>query len=179
MGTQIKARRDEAVSLTLSVHDSSGGVAGLAAVVAIRLSETPDTYLDFDDLTFKASGWTTKRASLTDIGGGIYAGAPVVDLGSVTNLPGSTRSLAAEYEVTGAVDGVDVDVIEIDDSGPLLEDLHGIANNRLEVNLSTQALELYDEAGSTVIRSWDLATDGGEPVTTASGVQTKRGIPAP
>ena len=78
---------------------------GMLASGTFWLSETPDTYLDFDDLTFKASGWTTKRASLTDIGGGIYAGAPVVDLGSVTNLPGSTRSLAAEYEVTGAVDG--------------------------------------------------------------------------
>lgn len=46
--------------------------------------------------------------------------------------------------------------------------------NRLEVNLSTQKLELYDAAGTSVIQSWDLDTDVGEDVSTQSGVQTKR-----
>jgi len=176
---EIRARRDEQVPLTLAVTDEAGGVAGLTATVAIRRGETSNSYLDFADLTFKAAGWTTKNQALTDNGAGFYVLTAALDLDLITNLSASTRFLAAEYTISGAAAGVAVDVIALDDSAPKVDDLHAIANNRLEVNLGTQALELYDEAGVAVIRSWDLETDGGEPVTTQKGVQTKRGIPSP
>ncbi len=53
-----------------------------------------------------------------------------------------------------------------------------ILDNRLRVNIALQRLELYDDAGVAVIRSWPLSTTGGEPVQTATGVQTERGVPA-
>lgn len=49
--------------------------------------------------------------------------------------------------------------------------------NRLEVDLSTQELVLYDDAGTAVIQRWPLQTDAGmpgDPVATQPGVQTKR-----
>lgn len=52
-----------------------------------------------------------------------------------------------------------------------------IVGNRLEVDIPGQRLRLYDDDGTTIIRSWPLATTGGELVTTATGVQTKRGVP--
>lgn len=177
MGVQIRAQRDQVVSLTLVVMGEGGGIAGLTATVEIRRGETSNSYLDFADWTFKTSGWTTKSAPLTDIGGGIYAGPAIVDLADLTNLPAATRYLAAEYTVGGAFNGVDADIIALDDAAAYLDELRGLSKNRLEVNFTTQKLELYDEAGTTVIQRWPLATNGGENVATRLGVQTKRGVP--
>lgn len=52
--------------------------------------------------------------------------------------------------------------------------------NRLEVDLITQELVLYDDAGTAVIQRWPLQTDAGmpgDPVATQPGVQTKRKKP--
>lgn len=56
--------------------------------------------------------------------------------------------------------------------------VRAINDNRLEVDVAGQRLVLYDDDGVTELREWPLATDGGEDVATASGVQTKRGVPA-
>lgn len=58
--------------------------------------------------------------------------------------------------------------------------LRKTAINRLEVNLSTQELVLYDDDGTTIRQRWPLETDNGPPgdtVTTQAGVQTKRKAP--
>lgn len=52
-----------------------------------------------------------------------------------------------------------------------------VTNNRLEVDIVGQQLVLYDDDGTTPLRTWALSTDGGEPVVTNSGVQTKRAAP--
>jgi hypothetical protein len=52
-----------------------------------------------------------------------------------------------------------------------------ISDNRLEVDITGQRLVLFDDDGTTELRAWALATDGGEGVATATGVQTKRGVP--
>jgi hypothetical protein len=52
--------------------------------------------------------------------------------------------------------------------------------NRLEVNLTTQMLVLYDDDGTTIKQEWPLETNVGpptDPVTTQPGVQTKRKPP--
>ena len=55
--------------------------------------------------------------------------------------------------------------------------IRDINYNRLEVDIAGQRLVLYDDAGTTIVQTWALATNGGELVTTATGVQTKRGVP--
>lgn len=52
-----------------------------------------------------------------------------------------------------------------------------ISDNRLEVDITGQRLVLFDDDGTTELRAWALATDGGEGVATATGVQTRRGVP--
>lgn len=59
-----------------------------------------------------------------------------------------------------------------------VELIRQISDNRLEVDISGQRLVLYDDDGVTELREWPLATTGGEDVATATGVQTKRGVPA-
>jgi hypothetical protein len=58
--------------------------------------------------------------------------------------------------------------------------LRKAAINRLEVNLATQELVLYDDDGATIKQRWPLETEAGPPgdiVTTQAGVQTKRKAP--
>lgn len=176
MGT-ITARRTQTAPLSLAVSNESGPVTGLTATVAVRRGETSNSYLDFADLAFKTAGWTTKNQALAEVGGGVYALTSALNLATITNLAGSTRILFAEFTVSGSVDAVAVDTIQIDDDGPSLDELLAIGKNRLEVNITTGHLELYDDAGTTVIQRWALDTNGGEPVTTQAGVQTKRGAP--
>ncbi len=58
-----------------------------------------------------------------------------------------------------------------------VSEIKRINYNRLEVDIPGQRLVLYDDAGTGIIQTWALATTGGELVATATGVQTKRGIP--
>lgn len=176
MSTTLQASREStAVPLNLSVS-KGGGVAGLTATVAIRDGATSDSYLDFADNTFKTVGWTTKKASMADVGGGFYTRTGGLNVSAFTNLPAGSTKLVAEYEVSGALAGVTLDVIELTGSD-MLEFIHAVSKNRLEVNFATQKLELYDAAGLVVIQSWPLETNGGENVTTSTGVQTKRKNP--
>ena len=45
------------------------------------------------------------------------------------------------------------------------------------LDITGQRLVLFDDDGTTELRAWALATDGGEGVATATGVQTRRGVP--
>jgi hypothetical protein len=111
--SQIHAERTQTnVPLYLSVtRTGAGGVAGLTAVVAIRDGQSTTSYLDWSDQTFKTSGWTTREAAMADLGGGFYARAGGLNLSTITNLPGTTTHLVAEYRVSGIYAGVSTDHI--------------------------------------------------------------------
>jgi len=89
-------RTDTLVPLTLAVSSQSGPETGLATVVAVRDTLNGD-YLDFSDLTFKASP-TIKKTPLVELGNGFYN--KDLDLTSITNLPTGTRHLGLEFEIT-------------------------------------------------------------------------------
>ncbi len=106
MGVSIKTRRTETTApLTLSIT-RNGPVVGATAVVAVRDGDTPDSYLDFADDTFKVAGHTTRQAALADIGGGFYHRA--LDVNAITNLPAPTDVLVVEYEVTAPANALGV-----------------------------------------------------------------------
>ncbi len=112
MSMQILAsRKDTNIPLTLSAGNSAGGVTGLTVVVEIRDGGTNNSFLDFDDDTFKTSGWTTKSVALADIGGGFYALAGGLDAAAIGNLPAATDHLIAQFTVSGALKAVAADVI--------------------------------------------------------------------
>ncbi len=68
----IPATFAEPFPLTLNVQGFTGGQTGLTPTVAIRAALTTNLYLDFNDLTFKTSGFTTRDADLTEIADGRY-----------------------------------------------------------------------------------------------------------
>ncbi len=112
MSMQILAsRKDTNIPLTLSAGNSGGGVTGLTVVVEIRDGATNNSFLDFNDDTFKTSGWTTKSVALADIAGGFYALAGGLDAAVITNLPAATDHLIAQYTVSGTLKAIAADVI--------------------------------------------------------------------
>lgn len=120
MGNQIRVPRTETeVPINLTVtQGGSGPVSGATALYAIRDGDTPDSWLDFNDSTFKTAGWTTRQASLTGSGtqAGLYTAVPGLDLTAITNLPAATDHLIVEYEVTApaAVAGIASDIVLLD-----------------------------------------------------------------
>jgi len=80
--------------------DSTGGVTGLSITAALRDPNDNTSYLDWSDLTFKTSGWTTKFQSLTEYGSGFYG--TNLDVSGITNFP-SANHAAVEYDISGTV----------------------------------------------------------------------------
>ena len=68
----VPATLAEPFVLALSVQGFSGGIEGLSPTVAIRDARTTNNYLDFADLVFKTSGWSTQFAPLAEVGNGRY-----------------------------------------------------------------------------------------------------------
>lgn len=107
---------DTSVSLDLTVAQAGvGGLDGLTPTVAIRKADTAPSptpfYLDFDDGTFKTSGWGTKKAPLTGYGDGRYT--RIVDMTALNSVAANDQ-LVAEYEVNESGNiGSDHDVITV------------------------------------------------------------------
>lgn len=53
-------------------------------------------------------------------------------------------------------------------------DVRKTLENREEIDFIAQELISYEDDGTTPRRRWPLETNGAEPVTTATGIQTKR-----
>lgn len=100
----------------------------------------------------------------SDLFGTAEMSAELTTAGDV--LTAAAVASAVWADVTGALAAANIELIR------------KTTGNRLEVDFTAQTLILYDDDGISVLRTWPLATDGGEGVATASGVQTKRGVPA-
>lgn len=189
MTASIETERAEtALPLTLAVTRSfSGGVSGLTAVLQIRDATTSTSYLDFADLTFKTSGWTTKQAALTDIGDGLYILTGGLNLSAISNLPSTTHYLSAEYIVTGSVRGT------VKDSILLRRDVYDLALALLQrsisdaeslpefrslggaiqkltnrVRISGGSLEIYESDDTTISKTQSVSTNpSADPIVEA------------
>jgi|GEM_PF-2514985 len=118
-GEQMIIRRDETAAPLWIAIDNTGGVSGLTVIVQIRDGNTTNSYLDFNDDTFKTSGWTQKSLTLTDLGSGYYHNT--LDISSITNLP-SGNHLSLEYDISGDVTGVSNSTLTLDDTTSLVWD---------------------------------------------------------
>jgi hypothetical protein len=66
-------KRITAFPLSLNIQQEGvGGVEDQQPTVRVRDGSTTNRYLDFDDLTFKTSGWVERDGSMTEIGDGHY-----------------------------------------------------------------------------------------------------------
>jgi hypothetical protein len=112
---------DYPLNLTLN-KEGVGGLIGLLPTVAVRLGASTSTYLDFDDLTFKTSGWGTRDEQMVEVGEGRYTRS--LDLSSVTGLSAGDV-LSAEFSVDNGADvvGVTSDTIVLAASDERLKDI--------------------------------------------------------
>jgi len=102
--------------------------------------------------------------------------SPVITLSALANMELHITNEAATSEVTpssvAAAVWAHATATTLTDAVALIR---RISDNRLEIDFDAQRLVLYADDGTTELRSWPLATDGGEDVSPIPGVQTKRG----
>lgn len=82
----------DVIELEVLYLEDGLGIPGLNVRVALRRS-SDNYYFDFNDSTFKASGWTQQYDTLNDIGSGKYQVAWDSSI-----LSGAAEVLIAEYE---------------------------------------------------------------------------------
>lgn len=167
MAVPVRVPRNE-TEVPLNLFLNNGGpVSGATAVVAIRDADTPDSYLDFNDDTFKTAGWTTKQASLTGGDPGVYTLVPGLDLSAITNLPAGTDHLIAEYEVTAPAgsEGKVMDIVYLDDR---VEDLNDLSQADVQSALTAQG---YTSGRATNLDNLD-ATVSSRSTLSIADVQT-------
>lgn len=92
---------DQLVPIDIAI-DLNGPVLGLTVDVEIRDGATTNSFLDFDDFTFKTSGWIQKVYTLTEIGNGIYGA--VLDITTLNGL--TSRHILVSYSITGSLTSV-------------------------------------------------------------------------
>lgn len=110
--------------------------------------------------------------TVSEIGSGYYWAEFTPDATGLwyATITTPAQDVFAEEVLVGEYNALDVAAI-----------LRKTSINRLEVNLATQELVLYDDDdGTTIKQRWPLETNvgpPGDPVTTQPGVQTKRKPP--
>jgi hypothetical protein len=173
---------DQMVPLDLTIEQEGvGGVTGKAPTVAIRDSLTADTYLDFGDNTFKAAGWGTKYAAMTEVERGHYT--RTLDMSLITSLI-LGNILIAEFHVDdgGSVigDGHDVLILGTDTmtgyKGMADTSLFrkAITNKQEEFSGTPGRIILFDDDDTTKILEQELRDEAGGGIIGAVKVPAKR-----
>ena len=150
----LKTLEDDADGMTLDDTHKHTPPTTLAGVTFARQVQIINGYT----VTFQDGSY-----SINIIGGNSNLG-DVINRNSVGVNTANSAGLVQVGEFTA-------------DDRAMLQLLHRIGKNRMEVDIDAQQLVLYDDNGTTVLQRWNLATKGGEPVKTATGVQVKRGAP--
>jgi hypothetical protein len=159
----------QTIPLFLSIAKAGeGGQVGLSPTVAFR-RVSDGYYLDFNDDTFKNAGWTTKNASMTDLGGGFYQ--RLLDLSVIGAV--ATRVYAAEYAVDdgGDINSIASDIYNVED----LELIRQLSSNRLEEAPGNPGqLTLFDDDGVSVRDRWEVRDVTGGATTASVGAPARR-----
>ncbi|MFO0677062.1 MAG: hypothetical protein U0169_11025 [Polyangiaceae bacterium] len=162
-----------AAPLSLLVTEDGAGVEALAPTVALRDTATGADF-DFADGTFKTIGWTLRDAPLSDLGRGRYE-RPLAIAATPALEPGML--LVAEFRAddTGRA-GDDSELVAITATDDAVTLLRKLATNRLEETAGNPgALRLFDDDGSTILKTWPLRDENGGPVASSPGAPAKRG----
>jgi hypothetical protein len=174
---------ETALPLELIVNSLNiGGVAGLTCTVAVRnisAGGPPYYYLDWADLVFRTSGWTTQFQTMTSIGSGLYEAT--LNVAALNLPPGVTTKLSAEYRSFGnQTSGEGQDVILVNNVAAQVTLLRKFATNRLEeASGNPGTLTLYDDDAATVIEQFSLLDEFGNAVSPAVGTPAKRSAGTP
>lgn len=168
-----EARTRVPLALTID-QEGVGGISGLVPTVAIRRGTTAGSYLDWDDNSFKTSGWATKYAPLTESERGNYE--RLLDLALVPGAPAGTV-LVAEYHVDngGDVKGDDHDLLFVVSTQTDLTLVRKLLVNKLvETPGSPGVLVIYDDDGVTPLKQWELQDYTGGATMGTQGAPSRR-----
>jgi hypothetical protein len=161
--------------LTLVVNRAGvGGVTGLVPTVALRRGDLPAQYLDWSDLTFKTSGWTTKYGTLAEVERGHYQ--RMLSLSAIGAAVDS--SYVAQFSVNngGDVRGEAEDVIlvvpRVSTDVTLLR--KALTNRMEETPGNPGQLTLFDDDGFTVLARWELRDVTGNSIISTVGTPARR-----
>lgn len=188
MGTFQVETSDTAIPLDLLVTDAGSGVTGLSPTVKLRRVATGAAqYLDWADMTFKTSGWTTLNGAMTEIGGGLYE--RIFSLAALSLAAGV--KLSAEYAATvGSSVGNDQDTLLVvrtgadassAASGASAAAVAATISRKYNTNRKAAAsgnpgqLIVYDDDGVTPFRTHVVTDETGSAITPAAGVPARVG----
>ena len=181
--TSARHLSTETVAIEWFAEDSAGvPLVSKGAELEISLQRrSDDRFFDFDigQLDFKAAGWTQQFQALTETEVGVSALYRFLwDLSTIVGAAPDDDYLVFARQNGGS----DAKIpppgeILVDQWVGIIPATRRIIENRLEVDFAAKELILYDDDGVTVLQRWALATNLGEDISTALGVQTKRGAP--
>ena len=155
-----------------------GGITGLSPTVALRDGSTLNSYLDFNDNTFKTAGWTTKYASMSEAERGHYQRS--LDLSALPVVEHDV--LVAEYHVDngGDVKGDAADLlVVIETVGDLAIVRKSITNRMEQTSGNPGQLVLYDDDDTSILFTWAIRDEFGNGIASATLVPARRaqGVP--
>lgn len=182
MSVSLFAAPDMSVPLELTIEQEGvGGLTGQLPSVRVRDGSTLDSFLDWDDWTFKTVGHGTKDKLLDEVGDGHYT--IELSLALIGAVVGNV--FVAQYVVNdgGDVIGDAHDVIlvgqqALSDMAALLADvslLRKLYTNRQEQFPGTPGrLILWDDDGVTPLLEWELRDAAGNGIVSNIGCPAKR-----
>lgn len=153
-----------AFPLILTIN-SGGGITGQSPTVALRrLSD--GYYLDWNDNTFKNSGWTTKNASMTDQSNGDYYKA----LNALAAGLAEGAFYVAEYTNTGTYALFAADTLNVVTIQRNVTFLRKARTNKVIYTAGNPGtLVLYDDNSTTPLLSQDVTDSSGGATTDFAG----------
>lgn len=188
----IRAQRASTSIPIATIVNRGGGIPGQTVAIRIFPGNDQSLWLDFPapygagDGVFKGAAHASPTLDLTEPNAaeapGVYSVAAGFSLAGVT-VPAAADFLLVRFTITaGGELGDDLQTIQFeDDLAALVADVTRLRDwreSRREIDFAVtpRVARLYDRAtGLVQIAAQELTTEGGEPVATAAGVQTKRG----
>jgi len=162
----IKARiGDTTVGLIVVVTKNGVPQTGETVLVRIAEADTSDSYLDFNDDTFKTSGWTTKTVTMTEDASETGTYKYVWDSSSAVS---AEARLSVEYEITsGSNRSKDSEILIIHDEA--LEATSQLIKTAVdEINLETDASAIANAVWDEVLASHTIAGSSGKILSDAA-----------
>ena len=181
MSVSYTTALDQVVPLDLTIEQEAvGGVIGKSPTVRVRDGATLNSYLDFNDSTFKVSGWSLQDASMSEVGRGHYTRS--LDLSLITALSVG-NVLIAEYAVDdgGDVIGEAHDVLIVSTEALTYKGMavdclirKAITNRQEEFPGTPGRIILFDDDNTTKILEQELRDNANGGIIAAVGVPAKR-----
>lgn len=157
--------------LSLLILDGGVPVTGGSPTVGVRRA-SDGYWWDWNDSTFKAAGWTTRLAAMTETGTtapGFYT--KTITPGSQIVAPGTYAIYFAWSDGTDTFGAVDLERWELSD----LADKTLV--NKMVIDEGASTLKVYEQDGTTVAKTWALTDKDGSGVALTGTGPANRGVP--